>query len=646
MSVLVLDFETYYDDAYSLRNLTYEEYVRDPRFEPIMCSIKNRDTGDLYCVRGETNIAKELESLQLHNCMQVAHNNAFDAFIIGDHFNLEAGMYGCTMNMARVVHNAKGSMSLANLSKRNNLPDKGTYVADMKGIRARDMTAQMWEHYEAYCLDDTRNCEALFGIYRPHFLAQDMNLISETIRWGAVPRYELDEKLLRSYIEELKQARETRLESLAVSYGVDNTALRSMLRSSATFAQMLRDLGVQPPTKLNDKGKETYAFAKTDVGFQELGDHPDPRVASLYEVKVGTQSSIAETRAQRFYYISQRGKMPFPLVPFKAHTGRHGATQKINTQNLPKRGGDTTLRRSMMAGQDHAVLACDLSQIEARMLAFLAGQDDLVAQFAQGIDVYSKFGTGFYGYEVSKATKQERNVSKECILSLGFGAGAVSFQDRMKGAYGIEMSLDETKELVKYYRSRHKNITDFWGMCTQAIEHMFNGTGSFSFGINGILTAERGKIILPDGWVLYYDDITFDGYDDYGRASYSYFSHHHRHRKSLYSGLLANNVTQACAGRVFQWQLLQLRKCGRMMCGAVHDEFNTIVHYRDIFAYYHDMTTIMRTTPKWANGVPVDCEFDMGLNYGDLYPINEFVKQHYVDLLKYHSENDLNQYLK
>lgn len=645
MAVIVLDFETYYDDEYSLRNLTYEEYVRDPRFEAIMCSIKNKSTGDLYCVHGETAIAKELDALHLNNCLQVAHNNAFDAFILGDHFKVEAGMYGCTMNMARVVHNAKGSMSLANLSKRNSLPDKGTYVTDMKGIRAKDMTPSMWEQYSEYCLDDTRNCDSLFDIYRPYFSAQDMNLISETLRWGAVPKYELNSELLSSYIRELEAKREQRLMRLAEVYDTDTTGLRSMLRSSGTFAQMLRDVGVEPPTKLNPAGKETYAFAKTDVAFQELGDHPDERVVTLYEVKVGTQSSIAETRALRFYNISQRGRMPFPLVPFKAHTGRHGATQKINTQNLPKRGGDKTLRRAMTAGADHAVLACDLSQIEARMLAFLAGQDDLVAQFAQGIDVYSKFGTGFYRREISKATPKERNVAKECILSLGFGAGAVSFQDRMKGAYGIDMTLEDTKELVRYYRDRHTRITSFWDQCTQAIEHMFNGEGTFVFGATGLLKAEQGKIILPDGWVLHYDDITFDGYDDYGRAQYSYFSHHHRHRKHLYSGMLANNVTQACAGRVFQWQLYKLRKRGAIMNGAVHDELNAIVHHKDIFVYHDLMTTIMRSTPSWAEGVPVDCEFDMGDNYGDLYSISEYVKQHYDDLLKYHTAEVLQSYM-
>lgn len=942
MSIITLDFETYYDANYSLSKLTYEAYVRDARFEPIMVSIHNADTNELYAVHGETAIAKELESLELHKHMQVAHNNAFDAFILADHFNVECGMYGCTMMMARVVHNARGSMSLANLSKRNNLPPKGTYIHDMKGVRAKDMTASDWEAYTTYCLGDTENCKALFDIYRPQFSAQDMNNISETTRWGAVCKYELDTKSLADYMAYLKANKDAMLLEIAAEYNVDKMGLLKMLRSQRTFAGMLSDLGVPPPTKLNPKGEVTYAFAKTDLDFQELGEHPDPRVVTLYEARLGTQSSIHETRAKRFHDLSLRGKMPFPLMPFKAHcvtgdtevltpcgwvalsdwsggdiaqvtteglikfdqadryvgrdstsdwfvlddhrypvpmthghtmpykskrstnrlgfkgvavqdirskeyalarcglwdndsgdewlgklycaiqadateapnayrfhfkkerkcillkeilsqlnlkytytelnsgedkyfyipyteiacgiksidlydyamrqgrmfiegyisviadfdgtkkdnmqlfytnnkhraddvatlcsligrkakvrsngegmwatvinttaqcadiftqlprkvtmtavpyctitksgfwlarykgfifvtgnTGRHGAYQKLNTQNLPKRGGDTTLRTAMQAGKDHAVLACDLSQIEARVLAFLSEQESLLTLFAQGVDVYSEFGTGFYGRKIDKTTKTERNISKEAVLSLGYGAGWKSFADRMKGAYGIEMEESTARSIVDYYRKTNKNVVAFWTSCTKAIEAMHMGH-SYSFGRGGMLQAEKGKIILADGWTLYYDDIQMDGYDEYGRPQYSYFSHHHKHRKRLYSGLLANNLTQASAGRIFQWQMYQLRKNGMIMSGAVHDELNAVVHWKNILAYYDAMTVIMRTVPKWARGVPVDCEFDIGDNYGELHPMGEYISLHFDELLQYHEADNLRSYI-
>lgn len=644
MALITLDFETYYDKEFSLRRMTYENYVRDPRFEVIMCSIHIPSEKELYYVRGDE-VGKELQRLELGKHLQVAHNNAFDAFILADHYGISAQGYGCTMNMARVVKNGNGSVSLDNLSKENNLKPKGDYVDNMTGIRASDMRESQWDAYGNYCLRDSENCTALYNIYRPYFSAQDMNLISETIRWGAECKFELNEQLLDEYRQELELKRETRLERVAQRYNTDTTKLRSMLRSPKAFAQMLRDLGIEPPTKVNDKGKTTFAFAKDDLNFQELGEHEDERVVELYETKVGTSSSIAETRAATFHAISKRGYMPFPLVPFKAHTGRHGATQKLNTQNLPKRGGDTKLRQSMCAPKDHVVLTCDLSQVEARRIAALAGQSNLIEQFAAGQDVYSIFGTDFYGRTISKATPTERNVSKECVLSLGFSAGANSFRDRMQAAYGINMTLDEAKALVKFYRNRHPQIVKFWEQCANAIKVMHKG-GEYKFGQDGELTAVKGEIVLADGWRLRYDDITHDGYDEYGRDMFSYHSHMHRCRKHLYSGLAANNVTQGSAARIFHWQLFQMRRKNRIMSGAVHDEYNAVVHIKDMFDYYDDMTTIMRTSPSWAANTPLDCEFEMGHNYGKLSSLSKFTEQNYDMLRQFHSSDTLDHYIK
>ena len=642
MAVITLDFETYYDNEFSLRHMTYEQYVRDPRFEAIMCSIHIPSEKELYWVKGDE-IGKELQRLELHKNVQIAHNNAFDAFILNDHFGISAAGYGCTMQMARVAKNAEGSMSLDNLSKENNLKPKGTFVQNMLGVRARDMSESQWRDYGDYCLTDSENCTSLYKIYRPYFSTQDLNLISETLRWGAECKFVLNEQLLEDYVERLKVRRETRLELLADAYNVDTTKLRSMLHSSKTFAQMLRDQGVEPPTKINDKGNETYAFAKTDLEFKELAEHPNQRVVDLYETKVGTQSSIAETRAATFLQIAKRGKMPFPLVPFKAVTGRHGATQKLNAQNLPARGDDTYLRQSMGAPKDHAVVTNDLAQVEARRLAALAGELRLVEQFYRGDDVYSLFGTTLFKYEISKATPRERSISKEIILSSGFGAGWRSFQTRMKGAYGISLSDEEAQYYIRHYREVHTRITNFWEQCTTAIRTMYNG-GEYKFGDNDELTAVKGEIIFADGWRLRYDDIKFEGYDQYGREQYSYYSHRHRSRKHLYSGLVANNVTQGTAARILHWHLFELRKRGKIMSGAVHDELVSVVHYKEVFDYYEAMTSVMRTTPEWANNTPLDCEFELGLNYGTLTDIKTFTQQHYDDLRKYHPTDLLDRY--
>lgn len=636
---ITIDFETYYDDDYSLRTrgMTYEKYVRDPRFEVICCAFHDHDKEKPWVVFGQEEVRAELQRLQLNNQVVVAHNMMFDGFILSDFYGIEAGGYSCTMEMARVYNNGNGSVSLANLSRQWGLPDKGTAVHDMKGLRLKDMTQQQIIEYGEYCVGDVKNSSSLFKLMRGFFSVQDMNLISETLRWAVCCKFELDIPLLEEYRERLRINREMLLNRLTEKYHTDTDGLRAMLRSPPRFAQMLEELGVEPPTKLNSKGLVTYAFAKDDIGFKELLEHHNPEVVDLVEIKMGVTSSVAETRAESFLGIASRGKFPFPLRPFGAHTGRHTATGGINCQNLPKRVGDKSLRKSMRAPAGFAVVTCDLSQIEVRKLTATAGQMNMVQAFLDGEDPYGLFGTELFGYPVNKSTVRERNIAKEAVLSLGYLAGWKTYQLRLKGNYGIEVSDAEAKRTVNFYRNSNVNVREFWSDCDRAIAVMHQG-GEYKFGVGGEYTAVKGMIVLADGWKIRYDDIQIDTVDAFNRPQYSYYSHEQRSRKKIYSGLLANNLTQGSAARIFHWHLLQLRRAGLLMVGAVHDELIGICPLSEIFHWHDTMTRIMRSTPDWAKHVPVDCEFDIGWNYADQMSIKDFVKENYDTVSRYISK--------
>ena len=120
---VILDFETFYDpaDKYSLRNkgMTYEKYVRDPRFQVIMCSFVIPETGERYWVPNYKGaVRKELEALRLTECNVIAHNNPFDGFILSDYYGIEPLEYSCTMTMARPLHGALAANSLSKLAER------------------------------------------------------------------------------------------------------------------------------------------------------------------------------------------------------------------------------------------------------------------------------------------------------------------------------------------------------------------------------------------------------------------------------------------------------------------------------------------------------------------------------------------------
>jgi DNA polymerase I-like protein with 3'-5' exonuclease and polymerase domains len=115
-------------------------------------------------------------------------------------------------------------------------------------------------------------------------------------------------------------------------------------------------------------------------------------VQALVAARLGNKSTLEETRTQRFIDISKRGLLPVPIRYYAAHTGRWGGDDKINLQNLPSRGPNAkALKRSIIAPEGHMIVEADSAQIEARVLAWLAEQEDLVTAFTNKEDVYKKW---------------------------------------------------------------------------------------------------------------------------------------------------------------------------------------------------------------------------------------------------------------
>jgi hypothetical protein len=220
---------------------------------------------------------------------------------------------------------------------------------------------------------------------------------------------------LESHLSDVQERKHKLLEQA----GAD----KKTLMSNPQFADLLRGLGVEPPTKISPaNGKTTWAFAKTDEAFKALQEHADDRVQSLVAARLGTKSTLEETRTQRFIDISKRGLLPVPIRYYAAHTGRFGGDDKINLQNLPSRGANANkLKQSVIAPQGYTIIDADSAQIEARVLAWLAGQENLVQGFANQEDVYKKMASAIYGKPEGDITKEERFVGKTTILGC-FGA--------------------------------------------------------------------------------------------------------------------------------------------------------------------------------------------------------------------------------
>lgn len=406
--MITIDFETYYDKEFSLSKITTEEYIRSEQFEVIGVAAKVDDQQTQWCTGSKEQIAKFLHGLDLPSHDVLAHHMAFDGAILAWQFGIRPKYYLDTLSMARPLTGLTVGGSLAALAKKFELGAKGTEVVNALGKRREDFSPQEIFAYGTYCMNDVNLTYELFKILKPHSTTKELYIIDLMLRMYIDPVLELDKEKLTHHLSNVQTKKEELMRRISDAIGKDD------LMSNMKFADVLKKLGVEPPMKVSLRtNKMTYAFGKTDYEFKALLEHEDPRVQAVVSARLGIKSTLEETRTISFLGIADRGALPIMLNYYGAHTGRASGGDKMNLQNLP-RGG--TLRKSIKAPEGHVVIAVDSAQIEARVVAWLAGQDDLVEDFRNGVDIYSKFASDVYERPIDKSIdKVERFVGKTCV---------------------------------------------------------------------------------------------------------------------------------------------------------------------------------------------------------------------------------------
>jgi len=606
MDLITVDFETFYDKDFSLSKLTTEEYIRDPQFEVIGLGIKVNDGETEWASGTPEQIEKFLKGYDWAGSAVLAHNTMFDGAILSWCFDIRPRLWLDTLCMGRALHGVEVGGSLKAMAERYGIGEKGTEVLNAKGKRRNDFTEEELDRYGDYCVNDVDLTYALFKKMGRDFPKQELKLIDLTLRMFIEPKLDLDLELLEQHLYQVKQRKEELLESV----GVD----KKELMSNPKFADLLRNLGVEPPMKISlTTGKETYAFAKSDEEFKALQEHEDDRVQALVTARLGTKSTLEETRTQRFIDIAKRGLLPVPVRYYAAHTGRWGGDDKINMQNLPSRGPNAKkLKGSIIAPKGHLLIDADSAQIEARVLAWLAGQKDLVQAFFNKDDVYKQMASRIYDKPVDEISKDERFVGKTTILGAGYGMGAVKFQAQLK-TFGYDMDLDECRRVIEVYRRSNGRISQFWREAQHIIEGLQRGQ-SAAFGVNGLLEAvgPESAIRLPSGLLMRYDELGFEP----GEKGPEYSYKTRRGRTRLYGGKLTENVCQAVARCIIGEQMLRISKRYRVVL-TVHDSIVCCVPEDKVQEAQAYVEACMRWVPDWANGLPIDCESGIGRSYGE-----------------------------
>ena len=609
MKLITLDFETYYDKKYSLSKLTTEEYIRHPEFEVIGVAVKQVSSGpgETKWFSGTKERTKDfLDQFDWDNCLVVAHNAMFDMAILSWIFGIKPKRVADTLSMSRAIHSIEVGGSLKALAEYYQLGEKGTEVVNALGKRRIDFTDEELARYAEYCINDVELTEDLFKVLLPKLNMLELKLIDLTIKMFSEPALELDIDVLEAHLQGVQKKKQDLMAKIEAD--------KKVIMSNPKFAELLQNNGIIPPKKISPTtGKETYAFAKTDEEFKALLEHENSDVQALVSARLGVKSTIEETRTERFINIAMRGTLPIPLRYYAAHTGRWGGDDKVNMQNLPR---TSALKDAICAPFGYRIIDCDSSQIEARTLAWLAEQNDLVDAFDKGEDVYKIMASSIYGKPVEEITKDERFVGKTTILGAGYGMGARKFQAQLKN-FGVELPEDECQRIITVYREQYQWIPQLWRDAGKALEAMMNDQTT-EFGRNGLLCVEGNRgIRLPNGLYIQYPNIRKERNED-GDAEVVYDTRRGKMTvpNRIYGGKVIENVCQALARIVIGEQMLEIAKRYKVVM-TVHDAVACIVPKEEEEEARAFVEKTMRIRPAWAQELPLDCESGVGKSYGD-----------------------------
>lgn len=681
--IVVLDFETYWDSKnYTLSKIGPISYIRDSRFSAQLMSYIVTDastmTYDRVRVAEHDNIPAVLAALKLDapDVVTVAHNgNGFDFLILSEIYHVVPRIAIDTMCMERWTGVSRiQNESLKSMAKFFQCGEKveGTVISDGRKW-PEDFTPDERTAFIQYCRNDTEQCFLSFKAMLPFMTADALLFSSITAKMACNPVLRLDDDMLTAYLNELsdKVTKARNDINKMFMFKSDEDFLKA-IRSSASFVKMLELLGRKPPMKysvaksetkrkkLEAEGKTnlseedyavyTPALAKSDLDFVAMASDADERVALLVRTRLENNSSIQRSRAETFHALAKSGRaMPVMLNAFKAHTSRYtagnseGSSDKLNLQNLSKRDpSQLTLRKAVQAPEGMALVACDSSQIEARILAYVANETELVDAFRRGADPYADLAEKIFqipsekihkgAKSGDKKLKAYRNVGKTGILSAGYGVGWRKYADTLL-RQGVRLSsdIDQHYEMAHHahnvYRASNPNIVAFWDTCQTVIKALYLGYSGefggpndniFQYSVAPICGRDDVPTIIgPNKYTLRYFKLSCEVSEKNNREEYYYTRVKGKSelKTKIYGGALAENLCQYLAFALLQWQACRMTEQGIRLIANIHDSFLAICPEDEAEHTKSVMESCMSSVPDWLGDFPVACEAEIGKDY-------------------------------
>lgn len=644
MIPVFLDFETFYSKEYSLKKMSTQEYIYDPRFKVHGCGVAIGKNPPRWFT--EPLLTPLLQRVVPGN-VNVCHHAGFDIAILEWHYKLKPRFIMDTLGFSRALIGERlRSHSLDSVAQYLFGREKGHYLAATMGVR--DLSPEQEQLLANYCCynpdSDVNLCRSIFYSLISHMPPRELPVLDLVARMYVEPKLWLDNQLLIQYHSEVVAKRLNALDEA----GIENA---TEVRSNPQFALALQRLGVIPPMKTSPTtGLPAFAFAKTDEAMQELADHPDERVQALIAARLENRSTLAETRAESFITASRYGEFPIGYNYSGAQTThRLSGAYGFNLQNLP-RGG--VLRKSIMAPEGYTIVVGDQSQIELRITLALAihlwlerfkNYPDKLQELsslpeykalvilAKGGDLYAEFGSDIYQTPITKETHPyERQVCKSAVLGLGFGMGKDKFIDYCR-QNNIEITDELAGYIVKFFRTRYALIPQLWKYLSDVFKGFLEvGDPSYTMQIfeEPAITIGYDKIprVQINGCELAHECFPSIGQPGALRVKYPGLMYHASSRQftyerangttHLFPGKFVENLVQYLARQVIMEQTVRVNRFYPVVL-STHDEIGSLALKEETDKCKEVMKNIMEERLTWWPSLPLNADIHSAVRYGE-----------------------------
>lgn len=430
----------------------------------------------------------------------------------------------------------------------------------------------------------------------------DIDLIERVSKLANSASAQIDEEIKRLTNGQVKAATNAMdLTAWLRSYGLNVNSV-----DKQTVARMLNMDRLHPVIKQVLKLRQDGAKSST----------------AKYDAMVNAANADERMRGLLVYHGAATGRWSGKLVqpqnfprPSKKNDEIEAIIAKLKAdEDVSEHGAGTViasdlLRSMLIAEEGHRLLFADYAAIEARVLAWVAGQDDLVETFKKGGDVYKDMASAIYNRPVDAITGDQRQVGKMAILGCGYGMGGKRFAEQCK-TMGIVVDEDEAKRIVAVYREKNNMIAQYWRDIEEQFVEMVRECGDVGVVELPLPSGRRlvyhnPRIIQRETpWGAMRDTAQVDTLNSVTRQWTS---------QIIWGGLLTENVVQATARDIMATAMMQLEVKGYNVVLSVHDEI--ICEVPDDFGSIQEMIDIMITVPGWAEGCPINAEGQEGKRY-------------------------------